>query len=147
MEILAIDQATKAGWYLNKDNHGVWNLTTKNGESMGMKLVRFRACLHDIHEEFGLGIIVYERVAGRFANALIHSAKMVGVIETFCEDNNIEFRAYSASEIKKFATGKGNATKQQMIDSCTDKYGFTPIDDNEADAAHLWHLAKHDLKL
>jgi Holliday junction resolvasome RuvABC endonuclease subunit len=71
---------------------------------------------------------------------------MVAIIESFCEENSIEYRAYSATEIKKFATGKGNANKESMIESARSKYQYSGNDDNEADAIHLYHLALRDLK-
>lgn len=147
MKVLAIDQATSCGWYLDKDNHGVWDLSVKSNESQGIKLIRFRAHLADLYEKHDIDVIVYERVAGRFANALIHASKFIAVIELFCEDNNIEYMSYPATVIKKFATGKGNCDKPAMIQACIDKYGFVPETDDEADAAHLWHLTVHDLKI
>jgi len=51
----------------------------------------------------------------------------------FCEENDIVYQAFSASEIKKSATGKGNSGKPQMIAAAKEKYGYTGTDDNEAD--------------
>jgi Holliday junction resolvasome RuvABC endonuclease subunit len=43
--------------------------------------------------------------------------------------------------IKRYATGHGNAPKQAMIDAAR-KRGFSPADDNEADAIAilLWAI-------
>lgn len=35
--------------------------------------------------------------------------------------------------------GDGHATKAQMIAACKNKYGIVPVDDNAADACHLYH--------
>jgi Holliday junction resolvasome RuvABC endonuclease subunit len=67
------------------------------------------------------------------------------VIVTFCEERKIEYRGYSPSEIKKFATGKGNANKEQMVHAAQG-YGAIIEDDNHADALHLLHLAIRDLE-
>lgn len=142
MKILAIDQASRLGWAISATVYGTWDLTTRKDESHGMKLVRLRAKLAEICQSEGITIIAYERVAGQHSNAIIHAAKMVGCIETFCTDNNIEYASYSASEIKKYATGKGNADKKAMIQAARDKYGYTGSDDNEADALHILHYAK-----
>ena len=40
--------------------------------------------------------------------------------------------------IKKHATGKGNASKEMMIEAARKKLGYKDDDDNEADA--LWIL-------
>jgi len=47
--------------------------------------------------------------------------------------------------IKKHATGKGNAGKEDVIASVTAR-GHAPVDDNEADALALlhWAIQHHD---
>lgn len=145
MKILAIDQASTSGWCVSENLHGIWDFKTRADESHGMKLLRFKAKLKEVCEAEGVEVVVYERVAGFHKNAIIHAAKMVAVIESFCEDNGIQYRAYSATEIKKYATGKGNANKDKMVASCIERYGFTPVTDDEADATFLWHLANDDL--
>ena len=44
--------------------------------------------------------------------------------------------------IKKHATGKGNASKDEMVASARAR-GHAPTDDNEADALALLHWAVH----
>ena len=48
--------------------------------------------------------------------------------------------------IKKHATGKGNASKDEMVASARAR-GHTPVDDNEADALALlsWAVHHHDV--
>jgi Holliday junction resolvasome RuvABC endonuclease subunit len=61
------------------------------------------------------------------------------VIVLWCEDNGVEYRGVSPSEIKKHATGKGNAGKPIMIAFAKLKWPQMEItDDNTADA--LWIL-------
>lgn len=146
VKILAIDQATTTGWAM--DGHsGTWNFKTKADESAGMKYLRFKGKLKEVCALGDINLIVYERAASQYKAALIHGAKMIAVIELFCAENNIEYKAYSAKEIKTFATGKGNAKKEAMISACKKNYGIDPIDDNHADALHIFHLTKHDLGL
>ena len=57
---------------------------------------------------------------------------------------NIALACYSASEIKKFATGKGNANKQAMVDAAI-ALGYDPEDDNEADAIHLYLMVEKEI--
>lgn len=146
MNILAIDQATVAGWKTSTAS-GTWNLKTKADESMGIKLIRFKAKIKEICKLEDIGIIVYERAASQYKASLIHGSKLIAIIELFCEENKLECKAYSANEIKMFATGNGNAGKPAMIQACIDKYNITPADDNEADAVHIYYLAKTDLGL
>lgn len=145
MKLLALDIASKTGWCLDKHLYGTWDFKTRKDESMGMKLVRFKAKLTEVHNLEKFDIVVYERPAGRHAHAIIHQAKLIAILEKFCEENNVEYKSYSASEIKKFATGKGNANKKQMIDAAKHKYHYLGNDDNEADAIHMRYLAKEEL--
>ena len=49
--------------------------------------------------------------------------------------------------LKKWATGDGHATKTQMVAACKDRYGIVPVDDNAADACHLfyYYIRRHRL--
>ena len=142
MNILAIDPATKCGWAVSNQIYGCWDLSVRRDESNGMKLLRLRALLEKTHNELDLQLVVYER-----PNSIIHQAKLIAIIETFCEERNIQYRAYSASEIKKFATGKGNAKKEQMILFAKEKLDYSGDNDNEADALWLLNLVKKDLNI
>jgi Holliday junction resolvasome RuvABC endonuclease subunit len=146
INILALDQASKCGFCIG-DIYGEWDITTRKDESHGMKLLRFRAKLKEVCETEKIGLVCYERVAGQHKNSIIHSAKLVAIIESYCEENNIEYRAFSASEIKTFATGKGNSNKQKMVEAAREKYGFEGESDNIADAIHIYHLAKYSLNI
>lgn len=143
--LLAIDPATNCGWAMSNDLYGCWNLKRGRDESWGMRLIRLKSKLDEINSLNKISMIAYERPAGRHKGSIICHAKIVGAIESFCVENGIEYRAYSASEIKKFATGKGNANKLKMVEAACSKYGYQGKDDNEADALHLLNLAKNDL--
>lgn len=146
IKILAIDQASNCGW-ATKHAHGVWDFKTRKDESSGMKMLRFRAKLKEVCSLEGINLIVYERVAGFHKEAIIHAAKMVAIIESFCEENQIDYKAVSATEVKKFATGKGNANKDKMIEAAALKLGYTGNNDNEADALWIYQLVKQELGL
>ncbi len=147
LKIFAIDPASTLGWAISKLEYGTWDLKTRKDESIGMKLIRLRAKLKEINELYKPDIIVYERAAGQHKQAIIHQAKLIGIIEQWCEENKINYRAYSATEIKKYATGKGNAGKPLMIKAAQDKLSYTGNDDNEADALWILYLAKKDLSI
>lgn len=147
MKVLALDIASVTGWCLDNGIYGTWDFKTRKDESMGMKLIRFRAKLKEVHELEQIDIMVYERPAGRHANSIIHQSKLIGIMEKFCEENNIEYKAYSATEIKRFATGKGNAGKPAMIQAAKDRFGYDGNDDNEADAIHMRELFRTEMNL
>lgn len=138
--ILAIDPATNCGW-ATKDVFGVWKLKPMRDESMGMRLIRFKAKLLEVIEAEKITLVVFERPAGRNVNAVIVHAELQAVIKTVCEEQKVEYRAYSASEIKSHATGKGNSGKPLMIEAAGRIRGYAGNDDNEADAICLYDLA------
>lgn len=146
INVLAIDQASNCGW-CTKNAYGVWDFTTRKDESSGMKMLRFRAKLKEVCNMEQINLIVYERVAGQHANSIIHAAKMVAIIETYCEENNINYKAVSAGEVKRFATGKGNSGKDKMIEAARLKYGYEGNNDNEADAILIYQHTIQDLNL
>ena len=146
LNILAIDQASTSGW-ATRNASGVWDFKTRKDESHGMKLLRFRSKLKEVCELEEINLVVYERVAGQHKNAIIHAAKMVSIIETFCEENQIDYKAVSATEVKKFATGNGTASKDKMVAAAKEKYGYTGTSNDEADALHIYHFAINELNL
>lgn len=143
MKILALDIATKTGWKTETAS-GVWNLKPNRGESEGMRVVRFKSKVKEMIELEGINLIAYERPAGMHKSSIMVASEMVGVLKDLCIEKEVQLACYSATEIKKFATGKGNANKELMIKRAVE-LGFNPIDDNEADAIHLYLLAKKDL--
>jgi hypothetical protein len=62
---------------------------------------------------------------------------LASVCEELCIDKCV---GLPVGAIKKNATGKGNATKAEMI-AYAKLQGFTPVDDNEADALAILFLA------
>lgn len=144
VKILSLDVASVTGWAVSRTEYGTWDFKTRKDESMGMKLIRLRSKLDEVKSLLDFNLIVYERPAGRFKNSIIHEAKLLGIIEEWCEVNKVEYRSYSATEIKLFATGKGSAGKPVMIKAAKDKLGYTGNDDNEADALWMLELAQSE---
>jgi len=144
IKILAIDPASILGWAVSRTMYGIWDLKTRKDESMGMKLIRLNSKLNEIHSQYPLDLVVYERPGGFHTVAIIHQSKLIGKIEEWCEANKVEYRGYSSKEIKKYATTKGNAGKPAMILAARLKLGYPGKDDNEADALWLLELAKSE---
>jgi Holliday junction resolvasome RuvABC endonuclease subunit len=145
MNILAVDPASESGWAFSNTEYGTWDLRTRKDESQGMKLIRLEGKLNEIHKVKNLDLIVYERPAGRNTDSVIKHGKLTGTIEKWCEENGVQYAGYSASEIKKFATGKGNCGKPAMIFAAKQKYGYQGNNDNEADALHLLNMVQTNL--
>ena len=65
----------------------------------------------------------------------------LSILQSFCYSNKIRLKKYSVLTIKKHITGSGRASKNQVIDSVTKFYKFSPKDNNEADALALFSLS------
>lgn len=151
INLLALDIATETGWCTEiVKGHivsGVWDLTPRKNESKGIRLIKFKASLHEVCKSESINLIVFEGAVSysKFPNHV--GVELQGVLKLFCEENGIEYRSYMPTEIKKFASGKGNAKKDVMIQIAQTKYGMQGNNDNEADAICLYHLACKDLNL
>ncbi len=145
MKILAIDIATKTGWKTESAS-GIWDLKPNRGESEGMRVVRFKSKVREMITMEAITLVSYERPAGRFKSSIMVASEMVGVLKDLCIEVGVDLACYSATEIKKFATGKGNCGKPEMIKAAK-ALGYSPEDDNEADAIHLYLLTKRDVNI
>ncbi len=147
MNILALDPATHCGWALyhngNLTASGTWDLSIRRDESGGMRLVRLRGKLMEVMQ--GIDLVVFEsaRNAGpRMQGALVVQSELQGVIKLFCECEHRQYRGYSPTEIKRFATGKGNAKKPDMIEAAKRLWPMeNVVSDDQADALCLLSLA------
>jgi Holliday junction resolvasome RuvABC endonuclease subunit len=141
--LLALDPATRCGWATGVEV-GTFNLSGSSDESNGMKWIRFWAFLAKMVEERPIKFIGYERPAGKHAGAVIHHAKLAGIIEMFCDFHDIAYCAYSSTAAKKLATGKGNCSKEDVILAAQQQLGYAGDDDNEADALWILQLMRED---
>lgn len=143
MNLLALDLGTKAGWCVGTragHSSGVWNLKPNRWEGGGMRFVKFRSKLAEIHAAIPLDRVVFEEVRRHVGTDAAHVyGGLMAVLTAWCEENSVPYEAVSVGEIKKSFTGKGNAPKDLMVQEAFDR-GYSPIDDNEADAIALFLL-------
>lgn len=145
MKILALDVATKTGWATD-NAYGLWDFSLKRDESSGMRLIRFKSKLKEICALEEITMVVFEQVAGFHKGAIIVAAELIGVLKSFCEESQIEYRSFAATAIKKWACGKGNAGKPLMIKAAQEKLGYPGDNDNVSDALWLFNLAKKEFE-
>lgn len=146
MNILALDLATQAGWATNVGRQsGVQTFDVKRGESPGMRFLRCRGWLNEIRPLLGgIDVIVYEQAHHRGGAATACCVGLVSTVLTFAAEHGIETMPVHTAELKKWATGKGNAGKPAMIEAARQR-GWKPEDDNEADAQLLLEYALESL--
>jgi hypothetical protein len=138
MNILALDLATKTGWATNINRtSGIQTFDVRRGESPGMRFLRCRGWLSEMQNLLGvIDVIVYEQAHHRGGAATACCVGLVSTVQTFAAEQNIELMAVHTGELKRWATGKGNANKQAMVQAARTR-GWDPSDDNEADAQLL----------
>jgi Holliday junction resolvasome RuvABC endonuclease subunit len=84
----------------------------------------------------------------RHGRAVAVAGQLQGLIEVWCLDNEIDYRGYSPSEIKRWATGKGNADKDRVANAAIHRWPDTKFECwDQADALWLLDLAVRDLAL
>jgi len=147
--ILALDLGQNTGWALRQSNSliisGTHGFKPGRFEGGGMPLLRFAGWLHELHSTAGpLGIVFFEEVRAHKGTAAAHTyGAFLGQLSAWCEAHGVAYQGVPVGTIKKHATGKGNAGKEDIIAAMKGK-GFLPVDDNEADALALldWALAQ-----
>jgi Holliday junction resolvasome RuvABC endonuclease subunit len=141
MIIIGIDPATKCGWAVLKDGKriasGTWDFSNRRHEGGGMRYLRCRKYFTELIDSMKPDAVAYEEIRRHMGVDAAHVyGGLVGQITAVCEDKKIPFKAIPVGTIKKTATGKGKASKQQMIDTANIEFSTEVVDDNEADA--LW---------
>lgn len=148
--ILALDLGTQTGWALiGRDgtiNSGSQSFKPQRFEGGGMRFLRFKRWLTEI-KQFGRGIdqVVFEEVRRHAGVDAAHAyGGFLGQLTAWCEHHQIPYQGVPVGTIKKHATGKGNASKEEMI-LAVRANGHQPADDNEADALALlvWAIANN----
>lgn len=145
MTILALDLGTTTGWALRSVDaqitSGSQSFKPRRFEGGGMRYLRFKAWLDEIKSMSGsIDAIYFEEVRRHAGVDAAHAyGGFLATLTAWCEHNKIAYQGVPVGTIKKHATGKGNANKEQMIDAIRKK-GHDVSDDNEADALALLYL-------
>lgn len=141
MSVLALDLGTKTGWCLSATDHGVWDLTPRRFDGGGMRYVRFRHMLDEMHELVRIERVAFEEVRKHRGTDAAHIyGGLMATLSAWCEERGIPYEGVPVGTIKRSWTGKGNADKSVMIAEAI-RRGFHVTDDNHADAIALWHHA------
>ncbi len=136
--ILALDLGTTTGWaHSNKDGavtSGSVTFKPSRFESQNMRFLKFEKWLDQWPE---VEIIFFEEVRRHLGVDAAHAyGGFVATLTTWALKRKRSYSGVPVGTIKKFITGKGNANKEAVIKAVQAK-GFSPKDDNEADAIAL----------
>lgn len=141
---LALDLGTNTGWATTRDGvtvSGTASFKVGRYEGGGMRYLRFQRWLDEMAAH-GLDSIWFEEVRRHAGTDAAHVyGGLLATLTAWCEHRGIPYSGVPVGSIKKHATGKGNANKDLMIAAAVAR-GFTPGDDNEADALALLHMVE-----
>jgi len=147
--VLALDIGTQTGWAV-RDRSGVVisgseSFKPQRFEGGGMRYLRFKRWLTEIKQCCdGMDAVYFEEVRRHAGVDAAHAyGGFMAHLTAWCEHHQIPYQGIPVGTIKKHATGKGNASKEQMIAAIKAR-GFEPVDDNHADALALldWAISQ-----
>ena len=138
--VLALDIATHTGYYSVHES-GRWNFTESKKRNDNKQHKDFRDTLLSFIKDYGILRIVAEDVnVNNHFRDMRKLSEFRGILLEVCDELSLpEPEFVNVASLKKWATGNGKAGKTDMVQACIDKYRYTPIDDNAADACHLFH--------
>jgi Holliday junction resolvasome RuvABC endonuclease subunit len=147
--LLALDLGTQTGWALRTQEglviSGSASFKPGRFEGGGMRFLRFKRWLTEIKQSAdGIDAVYFEEVRRHAGVDAAHAyGGFLAHLTAWCEHHQIAYQGVPVGTIKKHATGRGNASKNDMIEAMRAK-GFHPVDDNEADALALldWAMAQ-----
>ncbi|WP_455481259.1 crossover junction endodeoxyribonuclease RuvC [Bartonella sp. B12(2025)] len=145
--IFCLDLGTKTGWAIcGSDGHiisGTANFQPRRFAGGGMRYLRFKQWLSEIKRSVDeIDAVYFEEVRRHVGIDAAHIyGGLLATLTAWCEHHQIPYEGIPVGTIKKTLTGKGNASKEEMIKAVCAK-GHAPQDDNKADALAILYLKK-----
>lgn len=138
-QVLALDIATHCGYYSVHES-GTWNFTEGKRRNDNKQHLALKQTLTEFILKHGIRRIVAEDVSVN--NHFFDMRKLSefrGILLCVCDELNLpEPEFINPKVLKKFATGNGNAGKQEMMQAYAKRFNRQPLDDNKADAFWLY---------
>lgn len=137
---LCLDLGTFTGWAVDDGGPLIsGSISFKPGrhEGGGMRFLRFRDFLEEMRLKRGpIEAIYYEEVRRHKGVDAAHIyGGLWAHLTSWCEHHRIPYQGVPVGEIKKLATGKGNANKEAMVAAMRRRgHQLGDHDDDEADA-------------
>jgi hypothetical protein len=138
--ILALDLGTRTGWAFSPTRgviiSGSWDLSPGRGD----EALRYQRLRNTLDEFWFLNAsndfeVLYEQ-AHRIPGTQACRAELLRPLKAWCGERDIIPQPVGIGQIKKFWTGRGNATKDEMVAEARAR-GFDPVEDDEAAALAL----------
>jgi Holliday junction resolvasome RuvABC endonuclease subunit len=143
--VLGLDIATQTGWAVGhpdgEPRYGSLTLPYE-GDSAGKPMAFLRDWMGEMISTYNVELIAYEApfVQHKREGHALKTVSLCGLVDLVGYDRSLPTYCIDISSNKKFFTGDGHASKVAMIRTCR-LYGWTPKNDDEADALALWSYA------
>lgn len=149
---LALDLGTTTGWALRPREgeiaHGFVSFRPQRFEGGGMRYLRFKRWLTELKSTTThIDAVYFEEVRRHAGVDAAHAyGGFMAHLTAWCEHHSIPYQGVPVGTIKKHASGKGNASKDEMITAVRAR-GFDSNEDNEADAIALllWAIETQEI--
>lgn len=140
MKILALDLSLTAPGYCRDDNCGTIKVPAKLRGMERIQWIKAEAIGRPLIT--GVGLVVIEGYSfGSKGAAVINIGELGGVIRHSLWSQSIPYVEIPPSCLKKYATGKGNASKDDVLQAGVMRSGHTFVDNNACDAWWLHQMA------
>ena len=138
-EVLALDIATHTGFH-SAQGSGTWDFSECWKRNHNKQHKAFRDTVKGFIERHGIKMVVAEDVnVNKHFTDSRKLSEFRGILLEICDELDLPEPFFvNVSTLKKWATGDGKAPKDKMIKFCIDRWGIVPVDDNQADAIHLY---------
>lgn len=150
--ILALDLGTRMGYAMAINGKLLISSTRQDKPGRysggGMRYLQFRNWLTEVHQSTRFDRIYFEEVRRHLSTDSAHVyGGLLAMLTSWCEESRIPYEGLPVGTIKKTATGKGNASKSDIVVAMNKRWNKTldenekSRDDNEADALAILHCA------
>ena len=141
MNILALDLGTHLGYAILREKEIISGTKKLKNKTFGQRFSEFIKWLYQILDCYEIEKVYFERVRRHLGTEAGHVyGAFMYVLAVVCEDLKIPYEGCEVGEIKKYITGHGRATKDDIVKAVS-SLGFSPADDNEADSISILLLA------
>jgi len=145
MRIIGIDLGTKAGvanFHDDTITFGMVDLRLRKGDTPGMRYGMFRRFLEEFLEP-PPDVVYYEDVKRHLGTQAAHVyGGLLAVLMMVCDQKGVRYVPVGVQAAKMRMTGKGNATKTEMVAAVRREFAHVPnIDSITEDAADAMAVA------
>lgn len=149
VKTLSIDPATLCGYAIYTDDKrldsGIINFSNKKVFHPGDRFIKALTFFQEIICLHQPDCIAYEAVKRWSSSqaALVYGG-ITAMMQIAAQQNNIPLYGIAPTQAKKFCTGNGRASKEEMIEWANTQFNLVVKDDNEADALAIGYTHIHE---